>query len=76
MQVAVRQGYGLTTIVDHGDGVGTVYAHQERVSVGVGQRVSTGQVIGTVGSSGYATGPHLHWEVRVHGEPTDPRSWW
>ena len=76
VQVAVRQGYGLTTIVDHGDGLGTVYAHQARVSVSAGQTVRTGQVIGTVGSTGFATGPHLHWEVRLHGVPTEPRSWW
>jgi hypothetical protein len=75
IEVRGRQGYGLTTVVDHGDGIGTVYAHQARVAVAVGQTVRRGQTIGTVGSTGFATGPHLHVEVRVKGEPTDPRRW-
>jgi murein DD-endopeptidase MepM/ murein hydrolase activator NlpD len=76
VQVATRQGYGVTTLVDHGDGVATVYAHQARAAVAAGQRVARGQVIGTVGTTGFATGPHLHWEVRVKGSPTEPRAWW
>lgn len=71
-----RQGYGLTTVLDHGDGVGTVYAHQSAVGVRVGDRVSRGQRIGTVGRTGYATGDHLHYEVRRHGTPTEPKAWW
>jgi murein DD-endopeptidase MepM/ murein hydrolase activator NlpD len=75
IEVDVRAGYGLTTVIDHGNGIATLYGHQAATSVVVGQRVARGQAIGTVGSSGYATGPHLHFEVRVHGVPTDPRSW-
>ena len=76
VQVASRQGYGLTTIVDHGDGVGTVYAHQAASAVRAGDRVRRGQAIGTVGRSGNVTGAHLHFEVRLHGAPRDPRAWW
>jgi biotin carboxyl carrier protein len=75
VQVLDRQGFGLTTIVDHGDGTATVYGHQAAVAVTVGDTVHRGQVIGTVGQTGYATGKHLHFEVRVHGVPTDPKRW-
>jgi murein DD-endopeptidase MepM/ murein hydrolase activator NlpD len=75
VEVGYRVGYGLTTVVDHGNGIATLYGHQAGVSVKVGDHVDQGQGIGTVGSSGYATGPHLHFEVRVHGVPTDPKLW-
>jgi murein DD-endopeptidase MepM/ murein hydrolase activator NlpD len=75
VQVQMRQGFGLATIVDHGDGTATVYGHQSAVAVKAGQAVRRGQAIGTVGHTGYATGDHLHFEVRVHGVPTDPRRW-
>ncbi|MDI6900977.1 MAG: peptidoglycan DD-metalloendopeptidase family protein [Anaerosomatales bacterium] len=69
-----RGGYGNTVMVDHGNGVVTLYAHQPSggITVSKGQRVSRGQRIGTVGSTGYSTGPHLHFEVRINGTPTDP----
>lgn len=68
-------GYGLATIIDHGNGLATLYAHQSRVGVSAGQQVSQGQVIGSVGSTGYSTGPHLHFEVRVNGQARDPLLW-
>ena len=66
-------------VLDHGviDGrrISTMYAHQPSLAVSVGQRVEKGQPIGTVGSTGYSTGPHLHFEVYVDGEHTDPMPW-
>jgi murein DD-endopeptidase MepM/ murein hydrolase activator NlpD len=67
-----RGGYGLTVIVDHGDSLATLYAHQREVAVSEGQRVRRGEVLGYVGATGYATGPHLHFEVRLRGQPVDP----
>lgn len=64
-------GYGNTTIVDHGGGISTLYAHQSQIAISGGP-VSRGQVIGYVGSTGYSTGPHLHFEVRINGNPVDP----
>jgi murein DD-endopeptidase MepM/ murein hydrolase activator NlpD len=64
-------GYGNTTIIDHGGGISTLYAHQSRILITSGP-VTKGQVVGYVGSTGYSTGPHLHFEVRVSGNPVDP----
>jgi murein DD-endopeptidase MepM/ murein hydrolase activator NlpD len=68
-------GYGNFTLIDHGGGLATGYGHQSRIGVSIGQHVSTGEVIGYVGSTGASTGPHLHWEVRVNGAPVDPMGW-
>ena len=68
-------GYGNWTLIDHGGGLATGYGHQSAIGVRVGQQVSRGEVIGRVGSTGASTGPHLHWEVRVNGNPVDPMGW-
>jgi murein DD-endopeptidase MepM/ murein hydrolase activator NlpD len=67
-----RGGYGNAVIIDHRNGLATLYGHQSRVNVAVGDKVATGQVIGFVGQTGVATGPHLHFEVRELGDPVDP----
>lgn len=67
-----RGGYGRLTLIDHGDGVVTAYAHQSQQLVGEGQSVAQGEQIGVIGSTGNSTGPHLHFETRVNGSPTDP----
>ena len=66
---------GGLTIVDHGAGVTSRYYHQSAIHVAAGDVVRRGQTIGEVGSTGLSTGPHLHWEMRVDGEPSDPLAW-
>ena len=65
-------GYGWLIVVDHGSGVTSWYAHLSRLEVAAGQQVAAGSLIGRVGASGHATGPHLHFEVRVRDAATDP----
>ena len=65
-------GYGRTVEIDHGWGIITRYAHTSQILVRPGDRVQRGEVIALVGQSGLAEGPHLHYEVRVRGEPVDP----
>ncbi len=71
-RVAREFGYGLVVFIDHGGGVTSRYAHLRSAQVTNGQRVTASTRIGTVGSSGLATAPHLHYEVRVRGQAVDP----
>lgn len=65
-------GYGNVVIIDHGNGMSTLYAHNESLNVSEGQGVSKGSVIAYAGSTGNSTGPHLHFEVRINDEPQNP----
>jgi murein DD-endopeptidase MepM/ murein hydrolase activator NlpD len=71
---AGRSGaYGIMVVVHHGMGIETRYAHLSRASVRVGDKVATGKVVGLMGRTGRATGPHLHYEIRVDGRPLNPK---
>jgi murein DD-endopeptidase MepM/ murein hydrolase activator NlpD len=70
-----RRGYGNLVTLDHGDGVQTRYAHLAKVFVRAGARVTGGEPIGTVGATGNATTPHLHFEVRRDGRVRNPIAW-
>ena len=59
--------------IDHGNGLTTLYAHASELAVKPGDTIAAGQEVGSVGETGKATGPHLHFEVRVNGKPIDPR---
>lgn len=67
-----RGGYGLAVIIDHGYGLRTLYAHNAGIAVKVGHQVKKGEIIAYSGNSGDSTGPHLHYEVLVGGEPVNP----
>jgi murein DD-endopeptidase MepM/ murein hydrolase activator NlpD len=68
-------GYGRVVRIDHGNGYVTVYAHLAEIRTRMGRRVMRGDVIGSVGKSGHATGPHVHYEVHNRGRRVDPKSY-
>ena len=65
-------GYGYAVVIDHGNGLSTLYGHNSELAVDEGQSVSKGQVVAYAGSTGNSTGPHVHFEVRENGDPVDP----
>jgi murein DD-endopeptidase MepM/ murein hydrolase activator NlpD len=67
-----QKGYGWVVYIDHGNGISTRYGHLSRIDVTVGQMLKQGEQLGLVGSTGRSTGPHLHYEVRINGQPTSP----
>ena len=73
--VGHKRGYGLMVIIEHSNGIETVYAHNNRNNVVLGERVSQGQMIATVGRSGNATGYHVHFEFRRFGKAQNPKSY-
>jgi murein DD-endopeptidase MepM/ murein hydrolase activator NlpD len=68
----VQNGFGNVVFINHGNNRVTVYGHLSRINVRKGQTVAQSQNIGAVGATGWATGPHLHFEFRINGTPTDP----
>src|SRR5690606_5699978 len=70
-----KGGYGSTVIIDHGYGIKTLFGHNSQLFVSEGDKITRGQKISAVGSTGASTGPHLHYEVHVDGIPTDPMNY-
>ena len=69
-----RGGYGKCVMIDHGNGVQTLYGHNSKIQVTVGQKVSAGETIALMGSTGNSTGPHCHFEIRINGSPVNPET--
>jgi murein DD-endopeptidase MepM/ murein hydrolase activator NlpD len=72
LKAGMGTGYGREVIIDHGHGIETLYAHLSGFAVVSGQDIRRGDILGYVGSSGHSTGPHLHYEVRIHDTPVNP----
>ncbi len=72
---ASLKAHGRTVMINHGQGIMTIFLHMQTLLVKPGQRIAKGAVIGKVGSSGLSTAPHVHWQVFVHGVPVDPIAW-
>jgi murein DD-endopeptidase MepM/ murein hydrolase activator NlpD len=75
LSTTVSRAYGNMTLINHGDGMVTMYAHQSSFAVSKGDVVENQEVIGYVGSTGFSTGPHLHFEVHLNGVPYNPMGW-
>lgn len=75
LKASFGNGYGREVLIDHGNGIQTLYGHLSGFAVTAGQQIKRGQVIGYVGTSGRSTGPHLHYEVRVHDTPVNPHKY-
>jgi len=75
LMAANLKAHGRTVLINHGQGVMTIYLHLNSISVKEGQKVHKGDKIGLVGSSGLSTAPHVHWGLYVHGVPVDPKPW-
>jgi|GEM_PF-2538939 len=73
--VGRKGGYGLTLIIDHGDGISTLYGHNKEIMVSEGDLIDKGQLVSKIGLSGRSTGPHVHYEVRLDGRPVNPLTW-
>ena len=73
--VGRKGGYGRTLIIEHKDGIATLYGHTSEILVSEGQIIKKGQLVAKVGNSGHSTGPHLHYEVRMEGSPLSPLAW-
>lgn len=75
LKASFGNGYGREIMIDHGNGIQTLYGHLSGFAVTEGEQVKRGQVIGYVGTSGHSTGPHLHYEVRIHDTPVNPHKY-
>jgi murein DD-endopeptidase MepM/ murein hydrolase activator NlpD len=75
LSTSVSRAYGNMTLIDHGGGMVTMYAHQSKFAVSRGDVVQDQEIIGYVGSTGFSTGPHLHFEVHLNGVPYNPMGW-